>query len=319
MKPLLTVIIPAHNPDPDRLGETLRGLRVQTLASDLWETLLVDNASATFPSSAWLAEHAPARRKVLQEPRLGLSAARRCGFRAAAGDFAVLVDDDNVLDPGYLEQVLEIFARHPGVGLAGGSSVPRFQLEPPPWSREFYPLLALRDLGRGTLISKGLGPAGTTSRDYPVFAPIGAGMALRRPAWEAWLGSSDSGLSDRRGRELTSGGDNDIVLCAMRAGWEVGYFPELTLAHLIPGSRLEGDYLARLNRGIQKSWMQVLTRHGANPWAPLTATGATLRKLKAWFTYRAWSSPAARIRWSGACGHFEGRTRIASKDARRDP
>ena len=35
---------------------------------------------------------------------------------------------------------------------------------------------------------------------------------------------------------------------------------------------------------------------------------AVLRKTKSWFTYRAWSSPAAYIRWQGACRHFAGRT-----------
>ena len=58
--------------------------------------------------------------------------------------------------------------------------------------------------------------------------------------------------------------------------------------------------------------MQVLTHHEANPWTGLTPVGAALRKAKAWLTYRAWASPAARIRWSGACGHFEGRVPIPS-------
>ncbi len=114
-------------------------------------------------------------------------------------------------------------------------------------------------------------------------------------------------LSDRRGVTLTSGGDNDIVLCGLQAGWHTGYFPRLRLTHLIPSGRLEAAYLARLNRGIQQSWMQVLSLHQANPWPPLSRTGALLRKMKAWFTSRAWSSPAARVRWQGACGHFDGR------------
>jgi hypothetical protein len=114
-------------------------------------------------------------------------------------------------------------------------------------------------------------------------------------------------LSDRRGNELTSAGDNEIVLCALRAGWETGYFPQLALTHLIPPTRLNADYLARLNRGIQKSWMQVLALYEVSPWRPVSSAGAMLRKAKAWFTYRAWSSPAAHVRWRGACGHFEGR------------
>jgi hypothetical protein len=93
----------------------------------------------------------------------------------------------------------------------------------------------------------------------------------------------------------------------MAAGWEVAYFPQLALTHLIPAARLKAGYLARLNRAMQTSWMHVLTLHDANPWPPLTPLGARLRKIKAWFTYHPWSSSAARVRYAGACGHFEGR------------
>jgi glycosyltransferase involved in cell wall biosynthesis len=304
----LSVIIPTHNPHEGRLRRTLDGLRAQSLPVGSWETIVVNNASRQFPAEAFFAA-GPANLTIEAEPVLGLTSARRCGFRAARGDLAVLVDDDNVLAPDYLEQVLAIFARCPRVGLAGGRSRPEFEREPVDWEREFLPLLALRDLGPAEIIASGLRPAGADRNTYPDFAPIGAGMALRRAAWEAWLAALESGpaFTDRRGGELTSSGDNDIVLCAMEAGWEAGYFPELSLTHLIPAGRLDPTYLARLNRGIQKSWLQVLRRHDACPWPPLTPFGARVRQVRAWFTHRAWSSPAARIRWQGACGHFEGR------------
>lgn len=303
----LTVIIPTHNPDPERLRRTLLGLRAQTGAAARWETVLVNNASRHFPDAAFFADCAPESFSIVPEPALGLTAARRRGFSVARGNCAVLVDDDNVLAPDYLAQVSAIFSAHPKIGVAGGKSLPEFAQEPPPWTREFFPLLALRDLGNAELISNGLKPPNATRNEYPLFAPIGAGMALRRAAWTAWLDRAASSLSDRRGDALTSAGDNDIVLCALRAGWEVGYFPSLALTHLIPPTRLEAGYLARLNRGIQKSWMQVLALHEASPWPPLSGTGARLRQAKAWITHRAWSSDAARIRWQGACGHFEGR------------
>ncbi len=306
----LTVILPTHNPDPERLRRALHGLEVQTLPTSRWETVVVDNASARFPDFSFFAAHGPDNLSVIAEPELGLSSARRRGFTMARGAVAVLVDDDNILAHDYLAQVLALFDRWPGVGVAGGKSVPKFDREPEGWAQEFLPLLAVRDLGPAELVSRGLRPAGQRRNDYPAFAPIGAGMAIRRPAWQAWLDANPApgpGLSDRRGNELSSGGDNDLVLCAMRAGWEVGYFPALSLTHLIPASRLEADYLARLNRGIQTSWMQVLTRHDANPWPPLSRPGAALRKARSWLVQRAWSSPAARIRWQGACGHFDGR------------
>lgn len=303
-----SIILPAHNPHPGRLQRTLRALRAQTLPVDQWETVLVDNASAPALNLADWSAHGPANLRLVTEPAPGLSHARRAGFLAGSGDFFVLVDDDNELAPDYLAETLRLFAAYPKVGALGGRSRPEFEQSPEPWVREFDGLLACRDLGDAPLVSQGLRNPATGRNEYPLFAPVGAGLALRRAAAQCWLDQrSHNALPDRRGDDLSSSGDNDIVLCALRAGWEVGYFPTLSLTHLIPASRLEPAYLARLNRGIQQSWMQVLTLHDANPWPPLTPAGAALRRLKAWFSHRAWSSPAARIRWQGACGHFTGR------------
>jgi glycosyltransferase involved in cell wall biosynthesis len=307
----LSVVIPTHNPDAQRLRRTFAGLKAQTLDSEKWEIVLIDNASTDPILPEAFGNDAPVGLRLVDEPQLGLSAARRRGFVEARAPLLVLVDDDNVLAPDYLEHVVRIFSGHPGVGAIGGKSLPDFERAPPAELREFLPLLALRELGCEPIVSRGLRPSGFRSNEYPVgSAPIGAGMAIRSEAARQWL-STEKGdsISDRRGGELSSGGDNDIVLSIMEHGWEVAYFPELVLTHIIPAGRLDEHYLARLNRGIQRSWMQVLTKHQANPWPSIAPWTVPLRKLKAWVTYRAWSSPAAHIRWQGACGHFEGRAR----------
>jgi glycosyltransferase involved in cell wall biosynthesis len=303
----LTVVIPTHNPRLDYLRRVLEALRTQTLPLAQWELLIVDNRSeppvAEHVDPSW---HPGGR--IVTEENLGLTNARVRGFRETTGEIVVLVDDDNVLAPSYLADVIRVFFTNPQIGAIGGPSRPEFEMSPPAWTREFSPLLALRDLGAQVIVA-GLERATNGPHfAYPSCAPIGAGMAVRRIAVLPWMKmAADPALSDRRGSTLSSGGDNDIVLAILRAGWKVGYFPELSLTHLIPGARLDPEYLARLNRGIQKSWMQVLTRHGANPWRTIPAWTAPLRELKAWFTYRGWSRPAGRIRWQGACGHFDGR------------
>jgi glycosyltransferase involved in cell wall biosynthesis len=260
----LSVIIPTHNPQPDRLGRVLAALRGQAGLADPWEVVLVDNASQPAVAIPGANAAGAASLRLVREPRLGLSWARRRGLREAGGGICVLVDDDNVLAPDFLAATLQFFAAQPRVGALGGRCVPEFAVAPPAWAREFLPLLALRDLGDEAHISRGLRPAGAARNEYPPFAPIGAGMALRRAALERWLAAgADTPLSDRRGGELTSSGDNDIVFSVLESGWEVGYFPQLRLTHLIPAERLQPAYLARLNRGIQQSWMQVLRKHDA--------------------------------------------------------
>jgi glycosyltransferase involved in cell wall biosynthesis len=307
----LSVILASHNPNAARLRRTLLGLRAQTLPVSQWEVVLVDNASSPRIELATLADAAPANLRPVHEPELGLTAARRRGFFESRGVMIVMVDDDNVLAPDYLARAAELMARHPDVGTFGGRSLAEFETAPPAWIAEFLDLIACRDLGATPQISRGLRRPESTHNEYPSFAPIGAGMALRREAVDQWLG--DAGAhhhTDRRGAELTSGGDNDLVLSSMKQGWETGYFPELSLTHLIPAGRTTPEYLARLNRGIAKSWVQVLARHDACPWSPIPRWTVPLRQTKAWLGYRAWAGPVEKIKWQGACGHFEGRATL---------
>ncbi len=63
-----------------------------------------------------------------------------------------------------------------------------------------------------------------------------AGMVIRREAALDWVKEIDHDprrrMLDRTGVQLVSGGDNDIVITAMKLGSEMGYFPELMLTHL---------------------------------------------------------------------------------------
>jgi glycosyltransferase involved in cell wall biosynthesis len=238
----------------------------------------------------------------LHERELGLTPARKRGLREARAPIVLFVDDDNVLEPDYLEASLELMSSDPRIGAAGGRSFPTFESQPEPWHTEFFSQLALRDPGDKPLVSQ---PGIHT---YPIFAPIGAGLLLRATASAAWLEKSGANAPpDRPGASLSSAGDNDLVFTILEADWSVAYSPRLRLTHLIPASRLEAGYLARLNRGIQESWIRVLRLHNVCPWPQLTRTGAVIRKFRAWFKHRAWRKGAPRVRWQGACGHFDGR------------
>ena len=300
---MTSVILPTHNPHAGRLARTLDGLRGQSLPLDRWEVVIVDNAS-TEPLSDELVNWHP-KGRVVRENRLGLTAARLAGVAATTGKVIVFVDDDNVLASDYLEHVGKLFDGHAQLGAAGGKCVPEWEQSPAEWLREFEGNLALRDFGSQPRVERPVNA-------YPTHAPVGAGMVIRRSAWDAYQGMpGDASVTDRKGNELTSGGDNDIVLSVVRAGWEVGYFPELMLTHLIPAGRTTAEYLARLNRGIARSWVRVLHRHGIRPWPPVSRWTVPLRKWRAYLSCRAWAGPAEYIRWQGACGQFEGRADIA--------
>ncbi|MEO3404304.1 glycosyltransferase [Mucilaginibacter sp. CAU 1740] len=297
----LSVIIPTYNPDKKRLEQTLNSLKSQSSGMHEWELIIIDNNSSNnFQNQVDLSWHPAA--KIITETKQGLTYARLKGFNESAGEIIVMVDDDNILNSDYLEQVISIFDQNSQLAALGGKSLPLFEAAPPVWLHEFYGNLALRDLGNDIIISGWV-------NQYPHAAPIGAGMAMRREALDTYIvkiTTSKSTISDRSGTSLSSGGDNDLVLEILKAGWQVAYFPQLTLQHIIPAQRMEVAYLARLVHDTNKSWVQLLESHGINPWKRISTSGVLPRKIKAWFTYKAWKSKPDHIKWQGACGLFEG-------------
>jgi glycosyltransferase involved in cell wall biosynthesis len=307
----VSVLLPTHSPHPGRLARTLEGLRNQSLPKDRWELLVVDNASPDADMFFRLDLSWQPRSTVVREPVLGLTHARLAGISAATGSILVFVDDDNVLAQDYLAETVAAFSVEARLGAIGGKSLPEWELPPADWVCEFNSGLALRDFGD---MEQTTGPWDRTS--YPIFAPVGAGMALRQEAAgyyvQALHAADRPPLTDRRGNELTSGGDNDIVLCLLGAGWKVGYRPRLRLTHLIPSWRTTLEYLARLNYASNRSWVQVLDRHGIRPWTPIASWTVLVRKLRAWWRYQAWRDKASYVRWRGACGQFEGRAALGT-------
>ncbi|GAB1544819.1 hypothetical protein NUACC21_74950 [Scytonema sp. NUACC21] len=169
--------------------------------------------------------------------------------------------------------------------------------------------MALRDLGEDIQIYF-WDNASQTEKQHPSFAPIGAGMVLQRAAAIHYKNSILGDVTrlgfDRTGRSLQSGGDCDINLTLLGAGWGVAYFPQLQLTHFISANRLTKDYLARLSFASSRSWIWVLKTHDILPWKEIPRWSVLPRKIKAFFKYQPWKNPVSYVRWWGACGTFEG-------------
>lgn len=240
----ISVVVCTHNPRHDYLKRCLAALEHQTLPKDLWELIIVDNASALekapLSSLAW---HPCAR--IVCEPKLGLTSARLCGIRGAKGDLLVFVDDDNVLDPDFLETALRIDRERPFLGSWSGQCRPEFEQQPPEWTRRYWGSLVIRQFEQDVWSNL---PRLTDTM------PCGAGLCVRRAAAEHYLFLHESGKRsfqfDRTGSSLLSGGDNDLAACACDIGLGVGLIASLRLTHLIPQVRLTEAYLTRLLEGI---------------------------------------------------------------------
>lgn len=245
---MISVIICTYNPRADYFTRCLAALRYQTLPVGEWELVLVDNASHPdkAPRRDVLSWHPNA--KLVVEPKLGLTPARLTGIRESNGELLILVDDDNVLDPGFLEQALSIGQACPFLGSWSGQCRPEFEEPPPEWTSRYWGNLVIREFSAD---------AWSNLPRLAATMPCGAGLCVRRNVAQRYVDINDGGKRifqlDRTGTSLISGGDNDLAACACDIGMGVGLMTALKLVHLIPPQRLTVDYLARLAEGIHFS------------------------------------------------------------------
>ena len=118
----LSVIICCHNPRIDYLARVLEALKAQTLSTDNWELLVVDNASEGSVAASYNISWHPNARHVREE-NLGLTCARMRGIAEASADLLVFVDDDNVLAENYLDVVTQIATDWRCLGAWGGQQL----------------------------------------------------------------------------------------------------------------------------------------------------------------------------------------------------
>ena len=308
----LSVIICTHNPRPDYLQRVLDALRTQTLPLNQWELLIVDNASTTALADHWDVSWHPNGRHV-REQELGLTHARLRGYKETSAPVIVYVDDDNVLDADYLREALSAMEADPTLGAAGGRVVGEFEVQPPDWLDRSGVGLALQDLGDKPLLFSWIGVE-PNRRKFPGGSPNGAGIVLRRAAYETYVKeAADSALRlalGRKGGSLASCEDNDVVLTIMTHGFRSAYLPQLNLIHLIAAKRLEYTYLSNLGYSANRTWYILHHIHGIAFEPPMPRWKAPAAKFRAFFQHKAWRRGPSHLQWRQRCGQIDGRADI---------
>ena len=214
----------------NRLGyarAAVLSLLAQTLATSIFEVLVVDNASADGTFAA-LAQEFGGRPnfRLLREPRLGLSHARNTGWRAARGEFVAYLDDDAQAAPDWLEQVLAAFdSLTPRPGCIAGRILPSWEAPRPVWlSDDLAMCLAILDWGETPVV---LGQ----DRHF-----AGANMAFPRQVIEAAGGFPD--FLGRQGKKLLSNEEILLRRHLERQGLATLYAPAAVVRHSIQAARL---------------------------------------------------------------------------------
>jgi glycosyltransferase involved in cell wall biosynthesis len=249
--PGISVIICCHNSSA-RLPETIRHIAHQQVPAGVpWEFIIIDNAStdttAATSLTEWKKYSVPFRLRVVYEPVAGLSYARAKGFSEAKYDFVLLCDDDNWLEPDYVATAYSIMLENPNIAALGGLGKLVYEQEAPDFIKASHIFAA--------------GKQAPASGKVKINKVYGAGCIIRKSAYEALQRVGfKSFLIDRKGTELSSGGDHELCYALAILGYDVWYDDRLQFSHFITKDRLTWDYFIRYARESSRCF-DVLTSY----------------------------------------------------------
>ncbi|MFN0084185.1 MAG: glycosyltransferase [Blastocatellia bacterium] len=239
----VSLVICTYN-GASRLPETLHRLHLQQVAPGVsWEVIVVNNASTdeteAVAKKSWRGRGGVSF-TVINEPKPGLTEARARGVREAKYEIVSFIDDDNRVSANWVGTLSDLMSSRPEIGACGGMCDPVFESEPPAWF----------DLYRGNYV---IGTQGARAGDVTEERGWlwGAGLSIRK---SVWLRLEEHGfapmLRDREGEKLSSCGDIEISYAIRLAGYRLWYEPSLKIDHLIPGRRLDWNYVLSLYEGV---------------------------------------------------------------------
>jgi glycosyltransferase involved in cell wall biosynthesis len=247
----ISVIICCYNSSA-RITPTLVALQNQQLKKGQisWEVILVDNASAdnTAQIAAEVWRNNPVTEiKILREDKPGLMEARRRGLEQAAFDIVSFIDDDNWVEPEWVQKVAEVFSINKKIGACGGKSEAIFEKTKPGWFDTYENSFAVgAQADQSGIIDNKKGFL------------WGAGLSFRKQLWQQLQQRGFKNLTlGREGMKITAGEDTEICYAIRLLGYHIYYRHDLTLKHFMPENRMNSNYLKKMFEGFGKAYARL--------------------------------------------------------------
>lgn len=238
-----------------RLPETIRHIALQEVPNDIpWELIVVNNNSTDNTTTIALAEIQKyetlvSRSKIVDEPMAGLSYARQKGVSVATYEYLVFCDDDNWLDTNYTNIAYKTLNSNAKIGAVGGQSIEISEAKFPDWWDDYK---------SGYAVGKQAENTGDISYRKYLW---GSGLAFKKTLFTKAFKHIPSLLTDRKGNELSSGGDSELCMRFLLMGYQLYYDESLKFKHYIDPNRLTWSYRKQLFQGFTYS-SEILNAYG---------------------------------------------------------
>ncbi|TAE60376.1 MAG: glycosyltransferase family 2 protein [Nostocales cyanobacterium] len=245
--PKVTLLTCTHNGEKT-IQQVLEAIANQTdISKDIFEILIVDNASTDCTSEIADAtiKNLHLNGKVLSEPRIGKVNAFLTGVYEAKGEIISIIDDDNLIETGFISHTLAVFEKYPKVGVVGSSNRIFVDTVIPNW----FKWIEGRYACSATPLLENIQ---VTSEDGVIIAETGviagAGLSFRVEPLKRCLEKGYHFFNDgQRGEKMkVSGEDTELCWLLRSLGYLFAYDPRIKLNHAIKPERLDIKYFKTL-------------------------------------------------------------------------
>lgn len=278
---MISIIIPTFNRS-EQLAQTLQGLCAVETPTHLFEIIVVDNGS-TDATKQVVKQYQQERRNISiryeYDSIPGLLTGRHKGAQVSKGDILTFIDDDVVVDPQWLNTIIETMNTQKDITFLTGPNIPLYESTPPEWLHEFWSetpyggkmcaWLSLLDLGNKPI-------------EIDPSYVWGLNFTLRKAAFIE-LGGFHPDNIPKQFQQFQGDGETGLAIKGRELGKKALYHPGVKLHHQIPTSRLTYTYFDNraFYQGVCRSYTALRRAHGlyATP-APKTAQPLFKRLIK---------------------------------------
>src|SRR4249920_1140386 len=240
---MLTLIIATRN-GARTLPDLFNALSRVEVPPGGWKVVLADNGSTD--NTRAVVEHYQGSMPVTYvfEPRTGQNAARNKALDHVEGELVVFTDDDTTPEPDWLTSLRLAVGAHPEISLFGGTTLPRWEREPPSW------ILEEVDLGACFAVSNPDQPDGPCD-PASVWSP---NMAIRRAVFDRGYRFDESvGPS---GASYAMGSETEFVTRVAKDGHKAWFCKSASVHHFVRAYQFDRHWIlgraVRFGRGMYR-------------------------------------------------------------------
>lgn len=246
------------------LREALESLVPEIASDGSAEVVVVDNGSSDETRDVVAAFAARVNFSIIYhyEPCPGLHVGRHRGAELSRAPLLAYLDDDVIVEPGWLSAVVEQFASDPKIGLVGGPCRPIWEAPPPIWIDAFR-----REVAGGWCVAElSLIDLGADTKDIPPAYVFGCNYCVRKDVLYFMGGFHPDGMPDHLLR-FRGDGENGLSTKIAQTGLRIVYDPRAGVGHRVPASRATERYFSSIARrnGVSTAYSLIRQSEGGLP------------------------------------------------------